>query len=225
MSLYYVNIYSNDGETHFISDVTDTNSYIVTPEGLSTASGEVFYTYTGPEVFNGFATSRNQQTPEYELGSSIELTNNITLYIVERSLNGVVYYSHGLLVGNHGQEDVALGSVYTDSLCGVLISDNIAGTCTKDNLYVNYDGTSEYNQYRQLVIQSNTPGEHLGSNVYQYAAVRGDALANHVNNTLGRTTAVQSSDTNYTTLMARGTSLHNAETDPTVNGAICWQYS
>ena len=41
---------------------------------------------------------------------------------------------------------------------------------------------------------------------------------------LNRTTAVNGADTNYTTLMARGTSLHNAETNPAVNGAICWQY-
>ncbi len=30
--------------------------------------------------------------------------------------------------------------------------------------------------------------------------------------------------TSYTTLMARGTSLHSADTDPTVNGTICWTY-
>lgn len=32
-------------------------------------------------------------------------------------------------------------------------------------------------------------------------------------------------NTNYTTLMARGMSLHNADTNPSVNGAICWTYS
>lgn len=41
---------------------------------------------------------------------------------------------------------------------------------------------------------------------------------------LNRSTAVNAHDTNYTTLMARGTSLNNAETNPTVNGAICWTY-
>lgn len=41
---------------------------------------------------------------------------------------------------------------------------------------------------------------------------------------LGRTTAVNAADTNYTTLMARGTSLHSSATTPAVNGAICWQY-
>lgn len=41
---------------------------------------------------------------------------------------------------------------------------------------------------------------------------------------LGRTTAVNAADTNYTTLMARGVSLNSAETTPAVNGAIAWTY-
>ena len=41
---------------------------------------------------------------------------------------------------------------------------------------------------------------------------------------LNRTTAVNAADANYTTYMARGTALFNAETSPTVNGAIAWQY-
>ena len=41
---------------------------------------------------------------------------------------------------------------------------------------------------------------------------------------LNRTTAVNAADTNYTTLMARGTSLNSAETVPAVNGAIAWTY-
>lgn len=43
-------------------------------------------------------------------------------------------------------------------------------------------------------------------------------------NSLNRTTAVNSHDTNYTTYMARGVSLNGAETNPTANGAIAWTY-
>lgn len=43
-------------------------------------------------------------------------------------------------------------------------------------------------------------------------------------NYINRTTKVNASDTNYTTLMARGTSLNSAETTPAVNGAIAWTY-
>lgn len=41
---------------------------------------------------------------------------------------------------------------------------------------------------------------------------------------LNRSTAVNAADTNYSTLMARGTSLNSAETTPAVNGAIAWTY-
>lgn len=45
-----------------------------------------------------------------------------------------------------------------------------------------------------------------------------------INAKLGRTTAVDAADTNYTTYMARGEALFSAETTPSVNGCIAWQY-
>lgn len=41
---------------------------------------------------------------------------------------------------------------------------------------------------------------------------------------INRTTSVAAADTGYTTLMARGMSLHSTETTPAVNGAIAWTY-
>jgi hypothetical protein len=41
---------------------------------------------------------------------------------------------------------------------------------------------------------------------------------------LNRTNGVAGANTSYTTLMARGTSLHTADTNPSVNGAIAWTY-
>ena len=41
---------------------------------------------------------------------------------------------------------------------------------------------------------------------------------------LGRSTAVNAADTNYTKYMARGEALFSAETTPSVNGCIAWQY-
>ena len=41
---------------------------------------------------------------------------------------------------------------------------------------------------------------------------------------INRTTSVAAADTNYTTYMARGTTLNSAETTPAVNGAIAWTY-
>lgn len=46
----------------------------------------------------------------------------------------------------------------------------------------------------------------------------------NINTKLNRSTNVNAADTNYTTLMARGMSLHSSETTPAVNGSIAWQY-
>jgi hypothetical protein len=45
-----------------------------------------------------------------------------------------------------------------------------------------------------------------------------------INTRLNRTTNVNASDSNYTTYMARGEALFSAETTPSVNGCIAWQY-
>ena len=45
-----------------------------------------------------------------------------------------------------------------------------------------------------------------------------------INDKIGRTTAVTEEDTNYTSYMARGEALFAAETTPTKNGQIAWQY-
>lgn len=41
---------------------------------------------------------------------------------------------------------------------------------------------------------------------------------------LNRSTAVNEADTNYTTIMARGSSLNSTEATPDVNGAVAWTY-
>lgn len=48
--------------------------------------------------------------------------------------------------------------------------------------------------------------------------------ANTLRYIVNRTGSVAAANTSYTTLMARGSSLHSAETTPSVNGAIAWQY-
>ena len=45
-----------------------------------------------------------------------------------------------------------------------------------------------------------------------------------VNARMNRTTNVNAADTNYTSYMARGEALFAAETTPTKNGQIAWQY-
>lgn len=52
----------------------------------------------------------------------------------------------------------------------------------------------------------------------------GAATTSDIHVALNRTNAVNVSDSNYTTYMARGEALFSTETTPTVNGCIAWQY-
>lgn len=69
----------------------------------------------------------------------------------------------------------ANAGLVTRGICGVSTPDS-NGACSKDNLYINYDSTNDYNASRQLVLQAGSVGTHYGSNLYQYAAARGDAV-------------------------------------------------
>lgn len=51
-----------------------------------------------------------------------------------------------------------------------------------------------------------------------------DEINGQISARINRTTNVNEADANYTTLMARGSSLVDTETTPSVNGAICWFY-
>lgn len=62
------------------------------------------------------------------------------------------------------------------------------------------------------------PTPDAGTNTTQIATTE------HVKDVIGRDTAVGSSDTNYTSYMARGESLNAVETTPAINGCIAWQY-
>lgn len=69
----------------------------------------------------------------------------------------------------------------TRGICGITSPDENGG-CTKENLYINYDGGTEYKSDRQMVLQAGEVGAHYGHNLYQYAAARGDAVKGYVDN-------------------------------------------
>lgn len=72
------------------------------------------------------------------------------------------------------------------------------------------------------------------TNTYHYAgSIPGDAstaivtqssMESYVDDTINRTTSVDEADTNYSTYMARGTSLNSTETTPAANGTVAWTY-
>ena len=85
-----------------------------------------------------------------------------------------IYAPNGLIMGGTA---LAAGLV-TRGICGVN-TPNESGYCTKDNLYINYDGSNTYSSTRQLILQAENSGTHYGNNLYQYAAARGDAVKNY----------------------------------------------
>lgn len=69
----------------------------------------------------------------------------------------------------------ANAGLVTRGICGVSTPD-INGACSKENLYINYDGNNDFNAGRQVVLNAGAVGNHLGSNMYQYAVPRGDIV-------------------------------------------------
>lgn len=97
-----------------------------------------------------------------------------------------MYCPQGLIMGGSAQ---AAGLV-TRGICGVSTPDD-DGSCTKENLYINYDGKTTYSPYRQLVIQAGVIGEHYGHNLYEFAAARGDAVKGYVDEKIDTETAAR----------------------------------
>lgn len=69
----------------------------------------------------------------------------------------------------------ANAGLVTRGICGVSTPDR-NGACSKENLYINYDGNNDFNAGRQVVLNAGAVGNHLGSNMYQYAVPRGDIV-------------------------------------------------
>lgn len=90
------------------------------------------------------------------------------------SSKGSAYFPEGIIMGG----TAASAGLVTRGICGVSTPDATTGACTKENLYINYDGNNTYQSGRQLVLQAGSVGTHYGHNLYEYAAARGDAVKN-----------------------------------------------
>lgn len=115
---------------------------------------------------------------------------------VRKSFDDIPYRSY-LRPANY-----ALGDEYTTALIHYVNGVNNA------QLIFNRSG---------VLLRDNVAGK--ASNIYGQHNI--ETLRSE---SLNRTTKVNAHDTNYTTLMARGTSLNSAETNPTANGTIAWTY-
>lgn len=86
-----------------------------------------------------------------------------------------LYAPRGIIFGG----SAAAAGLVTRGICGIT-GPSTGGACTKDNLYLNYDGNNNFNASRQVVINAGSTGTHLGSNMYQYTAPRGEIVKNWV---------------------------------------------
>lgn len=86
-----------------------------------------------------------------------------------------LYAPNGVIFGG----SAAAAGLVTKGICGVS-TPSVGGACSKENLYINYDGNNDFNAGRQVVLNAGTVGNHLGSNMYQYTVPRGDIVKNWV---------------------------------------------
>lgn len=105
------------------------------------------------------------------------------------SSTGSAYFPEGIIMGG----TAASAGLVTRGICGVSTPDATTGACTKENLYINYDGNNTYQSGRQLVLQAGSVGTHYGNNLYEYAAARGDAVKGYCDATYAKKSDVQSS--------------------------------
>lgn len=86
-----------------------------------------------------------------------------------------LYAPSGVIFGG----TAAAAGLVTRGICGIT-TPSAGGACSKENLYINYDGNNDFNAGRQVVLNAGTVGNHLGSNMYQYTVPRGEIVKNWV---------------------------------------------
>ena len=87
----------------------------------------------------------------------------------------IVYFPNGLVFGG----TAASAGLVTKGICGVTTPD-AKGACSKDNLYLNYDGNDSYS--RPVVLGAGSAGNTIASSngAKMYSAVRGDQMVAYV---------------------------------------------
>lgn len=90
---------------------------------------------------------------------------------------GAVYVPNGLVMGG----TAAAAGLATRGICGIGTPD-AKGACSKENLYLNYDGNNDYS--RPVVLGAGSPGDAMTGGAHTLSAVRGDQMASYVSNAI-----------------------------------------
>ena len=85
-----------------------------------------------------------------------------------------LYVANGLIMGG----TAAAAGLVTRGICGVTTPGD-AGACTKENLYLNYDGDDNYS--RKVVLGAGSVGNSIVGGATTFSAVRGDQMVGYVN--------------------------------------------
>lgn len=85
-----------------------------------------------------------------------------------------LYVANGLIMGG----TAAAAGLVTRGICGVSTPDS-TGACTKENLYLNYDGDSNYS--RKVILGAGSVGDSIAGGATTFSAVRGDQMVGYVN--------------------------------------------
>lgn len=123
----------------------------------------------------------SQKATTDAVNSRLSKTNNTNIEVLgtkkaTTTLGGnQLYAPNGIIFGG----TAAAAGLVTRGICGVTTPSD-GGACSKENLYINYDGNNDFNAGRQLVLNAGAVGNHLGSNMYQYTAPRGEIVKNWV---------------------------------------------
>lgn len=200
--------------------------------GNTNAQNRIWINYR--RVVNG-ATSGNTAITEYHFGNGNAGTTGVTLYAanfsgvaakataanITTTANAIATYSN--TTGTFSTKATASGAAYATAVNGAL---------TFGTLPVAQGGTGATSFTSGAALIGNGTSaittRTIRNNTATSGAVTADTAlitSNTLRYAINRTTSVAAANTSYTTLMARGMSLHNADTNPSVNGAICWTYS
>ena len=161
-----------------VTDRTDEDTLI--RETVTSITGYPFEKITGDTL--SISDELAKRVP-YTLHKSVSVVGNtkdVVKLDVPESSNEAMYCPQGLIMGGSAFE----AGLVTRGICGIGAVD-YSGGCSKDNLYINYDGDTTYRDNRQLVLQAGNSGYNYGHNLYQYAAARGDAVKGYVDEKIG----------------------------------------
>lgn len=169
--------FSNSGEgivgEEELSVSGDSVSITSTDDSVYINSGlDLEITTQGSATLNGSAIATAS-----DLSGKLSKTEQSSISVAGTTKNTTVLGGNTLVAPNglvmSGTAESA--GLVTRGVCGVT-SPSSTGACTKDNLFINYDGVDTYNTGRQMVLQAGSVGTHYGNNLYQYCVPRGDVV-------------------------------------------------